>query len=65
MVWKLHADNSIEPVRVVTGITDHAYTAVIRTVRGELKEGDQVITGALTAKSQAGVGTSLGASAKK
>ena len=52
VVWKLHADDSIEPVQIVTGITDHAYTAVIHIVRGELKEGDQVITGSLGVKGQ-------------
>ena len=29
VVWKLHADDSIEPVQIVVGITDHAYTAVV------------------------------------
>ena len=65
VLWKLRADDSIEPVQIVVGITDHAYTAVIDTVRGELKEGDQVITGALLAKGQPPGGTSVGAPTKK
>jgi len=64
-VWKLRADSSIEPVQIVVGITDHAYTAVIDTVRGELEEGDQLITGALVAKGQPPRGSSAGASPKK
>ena len=65
VVWKLRADGSIEPVQIVVGITDHAYTAVVDTVRGELKEGDQVITGALVAKVQPPGGSSVGAPPKK
>ena len=65
VVWKLHPDDSIEPVQIVVGITDHAYTAVLDTVRGELKEGDQVITGALVAKGQPPGGSSVGAPPKK
>jgi HlyD family secretion protein len=59
VVWKLQADNSIEPVRVVLGITDHAYTAVLKTVRGNLKEGEDIITGALAVKGQPSAGSSL------
>ena len=65
VVWKLRTDDSIEPVEVVTGITDHAYTAVIRTVRGELREGDQVITGALVSSVQSGSAPGVRAPAKK
>ena len=32
VVWKLRADDAIEPVQIALGITDHAYTAVIATV---------------------------------
>ncbi|MGH9550827.1 MAG: efflux RND transporter periplasmic adaptor subunit, partial [Terriglobales bacterium] len=59
VVWKLHPDNSIEPVRIILGITDHAYTAVLKTVRGDLKEGEDIITGALAAKGQPSAGSSL------
>ena len=64
VVWKLHADDSIEPVQIVVGITDHAYTAVVDTVQGELKEGDEVITGALAAKGPPR-GSSVGGPPKK
>ena len=38
VVWKLHADKSLEPVAIGLGITDHTYTAVARIGKGELKE---------------------------
>ena len=65
VVWKLQPDDTIEPVQIVIGITDHAYTAVLDTVKGELKEGDLVITGALVAKGQPPGGSSVGAPPKK
>jgi HlyD family secretion protein len=52
VVWKLHADNTMEPVRVSLGITDHAYTEVSRVLTGALKEGDDVIIRSLVPKSQ-------------
>jgi HlyD family secretion protein len=53
IVWKLHADHSIEPIQLVVGITDHAYTSVLAVLHGELQEGDPVVTGALAVKGQA------------
>lgn len=43
VVWKLHPDNTMEPVKVSLGITDHSYTQVTSLLKGELKEGDAVI----------------------
>src|SRR5437879_4829981 len=43
IVWKLHADNTMEPVKVSLGITDHSYTEVTALIKGELKEGDELI----------------------
>ena len=51
-VWKLRADNTIEPVKVTLGITDHSYTALAQVVIGELREGDNVITGEVPVKNQ-------------
>src|SRR6266403_1627062 len=34
VVWKLHPDQSIEPVKVSLGITDHAYTEVSAVLKG-------------------------------
>jgi HlyD family secretion protein len=44
VVWKLHADNSIEPVLVSLGITDHAFTEVTAVLTGALQVGDDVVT---------------------
>jgi HlyD family secretion protein len=52
VVWKLHADNTIEPVKVSVGITDHAYTEVRALLKGELKEGDEVVIRSIAPKSQ-------------
>jgi HlyD family secretion protein len=43
VVWKRHADSTMEPVKVSLGITDHAYTEVTAVLKGQLKEGDEVI----------------------
>jgi HlyD family secretion protein len=53
VVWKLHADNTMEPVKVSLGITDHAYTQVASLIRGELKEGDALIIRSVMPKTQA------------
>jgi HlyD family secretion protein len=53
VVWKLHPDNSMEPVKVSLGITDHAYTEITAVLKGELKEGDDVIIRSVTSKPQA------------
>jgi HlyD family secretion protein len=53
IVWKLHADNSMEPLRVSLGITDHSYTEVTAVNKGELKEGDELIIRSVVAKSSA------------
>jgi HlyD family secretion protein len=53
VVWKLHADNTMEPVKISLGITDHAYTQVGAVIKGELKEGDALIIRSVVPKSQA------------
>lgn len=50
VVWKLHRDNTMEPVKVSLGVTDHAYTEVDSVLKGELKEGDDVVIRSLAAK---------------
>jgi HlyD family secretion protein len=52
VVWKLHADNTMEPVKVSLGITDHAHTQLRAVLKGELKEGDELVIRSLAAKSQ-------------
>jgi HlyD family secretion protein len=52
VVWKLLPDNSMEPVRISLGITDHAYTEVLAVLKGELKEGDAVVIRSVASKNQ-------------
>jgi HlyD family secretion protein len=53
VVWKLHADNTMEPVKISLGITDHAYTQVASVIKGDLKEGEALIIRSVMPKSQA------------
>ncbi|MEO6120366.1 MAG: efflux RND transporter periplasmic adaptor subunit [Terriglobales bacterium] len=48
IVWALNEDKSLRPIKVRVGITDLTTTEVIE---GELKEGDQLVTGSSTARS--------------
>ena len=43
----------MEPVKVSLGITDHAYTEVTAILKGDLKEGDDVIIRSVMPKNQA------------
>jgi HlyD family secretion protein len=43
VVWKLHSDNSMEPVKASLGITDHAYTQIMGVLKGQLNESDELI----------------------
>jgi HlyD family secretion protein len=52
VVWKLHRDNTMEPVKVSLGITDHAYTEVSAVLKGQLKEGDDVVIRSVAPKAQ-------------
>ncbi len=45
IVWKLLPDKSLEPVKIRTGITDHTFTALAQVLQGDLKDGDQLVTG--------------------
>jgi HlyD family secretion protein len=50
-VWKLHADKTLEPVRIKTGITDHTVTEVVQVLKGELKPGEELVVGSATRSS--------------
>jgi HlyD family secretion protein len=52
VIWKLHPDHTMEPVKVALGITDHAYTEISAVLQGEVKQGDEVIIRSVTAKTQ-------------
>ena len=50
VVWKLHADNTMEPVNVSLGITDHAFTEILAVIQGDLKDGDAVVIRSIVPK---------------
>jgi HlyD family secretion protein len=52
VVWKLRPDNTMEPVKISLGITDHAFTEVTAVLKGELKEGDDLVIRSVVAKGQ-------------
>ncbi len=49
VVWKMNSDNSLQPVQIKLGITDHNTTEVVQVLKGTLNAQDQVVTGAATA----------------
>jgi HlyD family secretion protein len=52
IVWKRRPDNSLEPVKISIGITDHAFTQVTGVLKGELKDGDDLIIRSVLPKNQ-------------
>jgi HlyD family secretion protein len=52
VVWKPRPDHTLEPVRIAIGITDHAYTQVTAVLKGDLKEGDELIIRSVLPKGQ-------------
>jgi HlyD family secretion protein len=53
VVWKLDQDNNtMDPVKVSLGITDHSYTQVTGVLKGTLRDGDDLIIRSLMAKPQ-------------
>ena len=53
IVWKLMPDKSLKPVQIKIGITDHTVTQVVEVLKGDLKEGDEIVIGAATARAGA------------
>jgi HlyD family secretion protein len=51
IVWKLRPDKTLEPVRLRVGITDRTVTELVEMLKGEVKEGDLLVTGAARASS--------------
>jgi len=54
VVWKLLPDKTLEPVRIRTGITDHTFTEMIQLLNGELKAGDDLVTGVAQSRASSG-----------
>ena len=52
VVWKLRGDNTLEPVKISIGITDHAYTEVRAVLTGQLRPEDDVIIRSVGPKTQ-------------
>src|SRR3984957_6315561 len=52
IVWKLGSDNKMQPVKVSIGITDHAFTEITGVLKGDLKQGDDLIIRSVVSKSQ-------------
>lgn len=46
VIWKMMPDKKLEPVQVRIGITDHTTTQLVEVLKGQLNEGDLVVTGA-------------------
>ena len=59
IVWKLEGGNAIKPVEIALGITDHAFTAVTAILKGQLKEGDEVVTRSMSAKATSPAGQGI------
>ncbi|MGH7937634.1 MAG: efflux RND transporter periplasmic adaptor subunit, partial [Chthoniobacterales bacterium] len=45
IIWRLVSGNTLKPVSVKSGITDHTDTELLQVVNGSLKAGDAVVTG--------------------
>jgi HlyD family secretion protein len=50
VVWKWHPDNTMEPVKVSLGITDHAFTEISAVLKGSLKENDDLVVRSISSK---------------
>src|SRR6195256_3274370 len=50
VVWKWHPDNSMQPVEVSLGITDHAFTEIATVLKGDLKEKDNLVVRSISSK---------------
>jgi len=53
VVWKVNTNNSVEPVQIKLGITDHTTTEVAQVMKGSLNPQEQVITGSAAANKAA------------
>src|SRR5215471_6474109 len=53
VVWKLGPDNTLIPVKVSLGITDHAFTEILAVLKGELKESDALVIRSVVPKNMA------------
>jgi HlyD family secretion protein len=54
IVWKLLPDKSLQPVRIKTGITDHTFTELVQELNGDLRPGDDLVTGVAQGRASTG-----------
>ena len=54
VVWKLLPGKSLQPVRIKTGITDHTFTELVQELNGDLKPGDDLVTGVAQGRAATG-----------
>jgi HlyD family secretion protein len=54
IIWKLLPDKSLQPVRIKTGITDHTFTELVQELNGDLRPGDDLVTGVAQGRASAG-----------
>ncbi len=60
IVWKLGPNKTLTPVQVRPGITDHTVTQVLEVLKGDLKEGDDLIIGASSTAKTGGAAPGMG-----
>ncbi len=59
-VWLQGADGKLLPVMVRTGVSDTSYTEIVRAVGAEIKEGDVLVIGTLTAATRTAANPGMG-----
>ncbi len=59
-VWKLRPDKTLEPVQIRIGITDHTFTEVSQVLKGELRDNEELVTGATAARNASGMRPGMG-----
>jgi HlyD family secretion protein len=52
IIWKIHPDKSLEPVKIRTGLTDHTVTEIAQVIKGKLNEGDELVIGSASPNSR-------------
>jgi hypothetical protein len=45
IIWTIDENKKLKPIPVITGLTDNSYTEIVRVLRGELKEGQEIVVG--------------------
>ncbi|MGC2475680.1 MAG: efflux RND transporter periplasmic adaptor subunit [Candidatus Sulfotelmatobacter sp.] len=56
VLWKLRPDETLEPIRIRSGITDHTVTEVAELFNGSLMDNDELVTGSVLAGPKMGPG---------